>query len=338
MRDIKEEVERANSLAVERMVEAEPFLIEVKEARYAITQLKDGVLTHAGPPITWGRVSGPLKGALIGAVLLEGWASEPREAERLLAKGEVELKPNNELGAVGPMAGVISPSMRVFVVKDAKSGRVAYSNINEGLGRTLRYGVYSDDVIERLRYLNGEFADALANALSVIHREKFGINLKNIMAQALHMGDELHNRLFAATSLFFREITPYIIEANDKTVASKALRFIDSNNHFFLNLAMAACKCMADAARNIEYSTVVVCIARNGTDVGLQVSGTGDAWFTAPAPTPRGLYFPGFSASDASPDIGDSTITETVGLGGCAMAASPAIVRFVGGSASSAIE
>jgi hypothetical protein len=61
------------------------------------------------------------------------------------------------------------------------------------------------------------------------------------------------------------------------------------------------------------------------------VSGTGERWFTGPAGVVDGLYLPGYGPADANLDIGDSTITETIGLGGFAMAAAPAIVEFVGG-------
>jgi hypothetical protein len=205
------------------------------------------------------------------------------------------------------------------------------------LGRVLRYGAYSPDVLARLRYLNGEFAEVIGAALRDAVKDKEGIDLRNIIAQALHMGDECHNRNVAATSLFLREIAPYVVREVGRE-GEQVLRTIDSNNHFFVNLAMAACKLMADAASDVKYSTIVTTISRNGTEVGIRVSGLGNEWFTAPAPVPRGLYFPGFSERDANPDIGDSTITETAGIGGAAMAASPAIVRFVGGTVMDAIE
>ena len=68
---------------------------------------------------------------------------------------------------------------------------------------------------------------------------------------------------------------------------------------------------------------VVTAMARNGTDFGIQVSGTGDRWFTGPANTPEGLYLGAYGPDDANPDIGDSAITETAGIGGFAMAAAP---------------
>lgn len=337
MESLKETVEKANQQAFERMVEARPVLVDVVEARKAISFLRqDYRLTHAGPPISWERTSGPLRGAIIGAVLFEGWADTEEKAVELLERGEVLLEPNHHNSAVGPMAGVISPSMKVFVLRDG--GSRSYSNINEGLGRVLRYGAYSKDVLDRLKYLNGQFAVVLADAIHEAVNDKGGIDLRNIIAQAVHMGDECHNRNVAATSLFFREISPYVLKVADKNEARTVLSTIDANNHFFLNLAMASCKLMADKAHNIPYSTIVTAISRNGTDLGIRVSGLGDEWFVSPAPVPKGLYFPGFTEADSNPDIGDSTITETAGLGAAAMAASPAIVRFVGGDVKQAVE
>jgi hypothetical protein len=337
MEELRETVERANNETLERMVEARPVLVGVEEARNAIPFLrKDLHLTHAGPPIDWERASGPLRGAIIGAALYEGWASSVEEAVRLAERGEIALSPNHHYSSVGPMAGVISPSMKVFVVRDGDFH--SYTNLNEGLGRVLRYGAYSTDVLERLRFLNDVVGSSLAIALEECFREKNGIDLRNLIAQAIHMGDECHNRNVAATSLFYREVSPYIVKGCDRENAVRVLSFIDSNNHFFVNLAMAACKLMADKAHGIEYSTIVTAISRNGTEVGIRVGGLGAEWFTAQAPIPKGLYFPGFSESDANPDIGDSTITETAGIGSAAIAASPAIVRFVGGDVKNALE
>ncbi|MCS6783767.1 MAG: DUF1116 domain-containing protein [Candidatus Caldarchaeum sp.] len=337
MESLKETIEKANQKAFESMVETRPVLVDVVEARKAITFLsQDYRLTHAGPPIKWERASGPLRGAIIGAALFEGWAETEEKAEKLAERGEIVLEPNHHHRAVGPMAGVISPSMKLFVLSDGDSK--SFSNINEGLGKVLRFGAYSKEVLERLKYLNTSFADVLAAAVRESVKDKGGIDLRNIIAQAIHMGDECHNRNVAATSLLFREIAPYVLKAADTSTARTVLATIDANNHFFLNLAMASCKLMADKAHNIKYSTIVTAISRNGTDLGIRVSGLGDEWFTTQAPVPKGLYFPGYSEADSNPDIGDSTITETAGLGGAAIAASPAIVKFVGGDVKQALE
>ncbi|OPG13242.1 DUF1116 domain-containing protein [Microbispora sp. GKU 823] len=324
--------ESANATAVGRMLSARPMLTGVRPAR-EVLGLKAGEFFHAGPPITWERASGPMRGALVGAMLFEGLAATPEEAEDRLASGAgITLDSCHHHRTVGPMAGVVSPSMWMLEVADAEHGGTAYCSLNEGLGKVLRYGAYGPEVIERLRWMGEVLGPALAAAL-----ERCGpLDLRTLIAQALQMGDELHNRNRAATSLLVREIAPAVVEAAPDH-AAEVLRFINGNDHFFLNAGMAAAKVSADAARGVPGSSLVVAMARNGTDFGIQVSGLGDRWFTGPAGVPDGLYLGGYGPDDANPDIGDSTITETAGLGGFAMAAAPAIVRFVGGEVSDAV-
>ncbi|MGI5156140.1 DUF1116 domain-containing protein [Microbispora sp. CA-102843] len=324
--------ESANATAVGRMLSARPMLTGVRPAR-AVLGLEAGEFFHAGPPITWERASGPMRGALVGAMLFEGLAATPEEAEDRLASGAgITLDSCHHHRTVGPMAGVVSPSMWMLEVADAEHGGTAYCSLNEGLGKVLRYGAYGPEVIERLRWMGEVLGPALAAAL-----ERCGpLDLRTLIAQALQMGDELHNRNRAATSLLVREIAPAVVEAAPDR-AAEVLRFINGNDHFFLNAGMAAAKVSADAARGVPGSSLVVAMARNGTDFGIQVSGLGDRWFTGPAGVPDGLYLGGYGPDDANPDIGDSTITETAGLGGFAMAAAPAIVRFVGGEVSDAV-
>ncbi len=331
-----DDIEKANREAIERVLNSEPILIRVElEAYKVIPGMDERTLLHAGPPITWERMSGPLRGAIIGAIIYEGWASTPEEAEKLAKSGEIKFSPNHEHQAVGPMAGVISPHMPVFIVKNKTYGNIAYTNMNEGLGKVLRYGAYDEEVIRRLKWMKEVLAPTLRDALKA---SKEGINLREIISQALHMGDECHNRNFAGTARILIEFTKLMIDAGiEKQTMRKVVDFIDSNKHFFLNLSMAASKATMDAAHNIKYSTLVTVMTRNGTDFGIRVSGLGDKWFTAPAPVPKGLFFPGYSQKDANPDIGDSSITETAGLGGFAMAAAPAIVQFVGGTVEDAI-
>ncbi|WP_327046701.1 DUF1116 domain-containing protein [Microbispora sp. NBC_01189] len=324
--------ERANATAVERMLSARPMLTGVRPAREALG-LEAGTFFHAGPPITWERASGPMRGALIGAMLFEGLAATPEEAAERLASGAgITLDSCHHHRTVGPMAGVVSPSMWMLEVADAEHGGTAYCSLNEGLGKVLRYGAYGPEVAGRLRWMGEVLGPVLAAAL-----ERCGpLDLRTLVAQALQMGDELHNRNRAATSLLLREIAPSVVEAAPGR-AAEVLRFVNGNDHFFLNAGMAAAKAAADAARGVPGSSLVVAMARNGTDFGIQVSGLGDRWFTGPAGVPDGLYLGGYGPDDANPDIGDSTITETVGLGGFAMAAAPAIVRFVGGEVADAV-
>jgi hypothetical protein len=327
-------IEQANQVTAKRILSSKPSLVGLGKALDLIPGMKKNLLLHAGPPIAWLRMCGPMRGAIIGALMYEGLAKNPDDAESLAASGEIEYAPCHEHQAVGPMAGIISASMPVFIIENEEFGNIAYATMNEGLGKVLRYGAYSEEVIQRLRWMEQTLYPVLARAI-----ERAGkIDLKAIIAQALHMGDEAHNRNRAATSLLYRTLAPHVVRTCPTSeTAARVLEFISGNDHFFLNLSMAAGKACLDAARNIEHSSIVVVMARNGTDFGVQLSGTGDQWFTGPAPVPDALFFPGFTKDDANPDIGDSAITETYGLGGFAIAASPAIVQFVGGQARDAL-
>jgi hypothetical protein len=327
------QIARANDEAVERIESAQPHLVGVGIARELLPGISDNTILHAGPPIEWQDMSGPLRGAVIGAAVYEGLATDHEDAERRAAAGEFEFGPCHERGAVGPMAGVVSPSMPMCVIENATHGNRAFCTFNEGLGKVLRYGANDDTVLTRLAWIRDVLARVFAGALGD------PIDLRAMTAQALQMGDEGHNRNRAGTSLLLRELMPALIELDEPSADVAAVaRFIAGNDHFFLNLTMPASKACADAARDIDRSSIVVAMARNGTEFGIRLSGTGDRWFTGPSGMIDGLYLPGFGPEDANPDIGDSTITETVGLGGFAMAAAPAIVRVVGGGAEDALE
>jgi hypothetical protein len=324
------DIDTANQTAVERMMSARPILRAVAPARDVIPGMKDNLFLHAGPPIEWARMSGPLRGAIIGAMLFEGLAADEAGAVSMAERGEVEFDSCHHHGAVGPMAGVTSASMKVYVVENLEHGNKSFSNLNEGYGKVLRYGAYSEEVLKRLRWMNDVLGSALADALA----QSNGIDLRALIAEALHMGDEGHNRNKAGSLLYLKLISPLIAKVvKDDAVESEVLQFLGDNALSVLNPVMAACKAMTDAAHGIEGSTIVTTMARNGTDFGIRVSGLGEReWFTAPAEIPVGLFFSGFTQDDANPDIGDSAITETAGIGGFAMATAPAIVTFVGGT------
>ncbi len=326
------DIESANRTAVERMISSRPMLTGVARAGDIVPGMRENLLLHAGPPIEWPRMSGPLRGAVIGALIFEGLASDEAGAVALVERGEIDFEPCHHHAAVGPMAGVISASMQVYVVEDATHGGRTFSNLNEGYGKVLRYGAFSGDVIAKLRWMNGTLAPFVSEALALCG----GIDLRALLAEALHMGDEGHNRNKAGSLLLLKQLAPSI--ASVAPDAEEILRFLGDTALSVLNPVMAACKAMADAAHGIEGSTIVSTMARNGTDFGIRVSGLGDRWFTAPAMVPDGLYFAGFSSADANPDIGDSTITETAGIGAFAMAAAPAIVTFIGGSPQDAVK
>ena len=326
-------IPEANKTAVDRMMAARPLLKGVATARDVIPGMREGLILHAGPPIEWERMSGPLRGAVIGALLFEGLAADESEAIALVEKGEIAFEPCHHHQTVGPMAGVTSASMAVYVVENVTHGNLAFSNLNEGYGKVLRYGAYAPEVLEKLRWMNDVMAPVLAEALST--RDE--LDLRALLSEALHMGDEGHNRNKAGSLLFLKLLASDVTRVAKPAVASEVLGFLGDNALSVLNPVMAACKAMADAAHGVEGSTIVTAMARNGTDFGIRVSGLGDDWFTAPAQVPDGLYFSGFSAADANADIGDSTITETAGIGGFAMAAAPAIVAFVSGTPKDAV-
>jgi hypothetical protein len=328
------DINQANAIAVNRLMESRPILKSVATAREVIPALRDNLLLHAGPPIEWARMSGPLRGAIVGALLFEGRANTEAEALGLAERGEVQFAPCHHYNAVGPMAGVISPSMKVYVLEDATHGTRTFSNLNEGYGKVLRYGAYSDDVLKRLRWMNDTLGPAIGEALA----QSSGIDLRALIAEALHMGDEGHNRNKAGSLLFLKQLAPLIAKVvKDGALESEVLQFIGDNALSALNPVMAACKAMTVAAHGVEGSTLVTAMARNGTDFGIRVSGLGDQWFTAPAEVPIGLWFTGYTSAEANPDIGDSAITETAGIGGFAMATAPAIVTFVGGTPQDAL-
>ncbi len=331
---VQERIEAANKKVMEIILNGQPTLLDIGVAEEVIPGMTKKTILHAGPPIKWEKMSGPLRGAVIGALIYEGLAVDEKEATELAASGEISYDPCHHHNTVGPMAGVVSASMPVWILQNKKYGNYSYCTLNEGLGKVLRYGAYSDEVIKRLKWMENLLAPLLKQALK-LHGP---IDLKTMIAQALQMGDEGHNRNRAGTSLLIRELAPCIIRTKfSEKEKIEVLKFIDSNDHFFLNLTMPACKCTMDAAKNIEFSTIVTVMARNGTEFGIRVSGLGERWFTGPAGIVDGLLFPGYTAEDANPDIGDSVIAETVGIGGFAMAAAPAIVQFVGGTAKDAV-
>jgi len=329
------DIEIANAEAVGRIVQGRPALVGMGLARDVIPGFHDQLILHAGPPIGWERMCGPQRGAVMGALVYEGLAHDEQAAAKLAASGTIEFAPCHHYHTVGPMAGIVSPSMPVFIIKNEAYDNLAYATQNEGLGRVLRYGAYGSDVYERLHWMADVLYPTLQAAIESLPK---GIDLRALIAQALHMGDEGHNRNRAGTSLFLRAITPAIISTcADGERAAEAFAFIEKNDHFFLNLSMAAGKAMLEPAEGIAGATILTVMARNGTDFGIRMAGEPQRWFTAPAGQVEGLYLPGYTADDANPDIGDSTVTETAGYGGFAMAAAPAIARFVGGTADDAM-
>ncbi len=320
-------IKEANAEGLNRINQAMPLLVDIKYAKDVLPNMKKNMIGHAGPLLDWSEMCGPLKGAITGAIRYEGLAETDEEAIQMVLDGKIEFVSNHSMGAVGPMTGMITYSMPLFEVLNETYGNYAYCAINEGLGKVMRFGANDDSVIEKLKWLETDFAPALKDALAV----SGPINLKLMLSQALAMGDEMHQRNIAASSLFARKIIPYLVKVVDeKEKMIKISEFVTGNDQFFLNLAMASGKATMDPVKNIEGCTIVTAMSRNGTNFGIKVSGLGEEWFQAPVNMPKGLYFPGFSEKDANPDIGDSTIIETFGLGGMTMGAAPAVVKFVG--------
>lgn len=320
-------IQAANEEALKRINEGMPVLVDIKFAHEVLPGMRKNVIGHSGPPITWEDMCGPMKGAIVGVIKYEGLAENEEEAVKLVEDGGVEFVSNHSMGAVGPMTGMISYSMPLYEVKNETFGNYAYSTFNEGLGKVMRFGANNEEVLERLRFMETSLAPALKKALT----HTGPLNVRVLMSEALAMGDEMHQRNIAASLLFGKTVLPAISRVvEDVEERFRITSFITDNKQFFLNLCMAAGKAMMDPVKNIEGSTVVTAMSRNGTNFGIKVSGLGDEWFEAPVNMPKGLYFPGYSESDANPDMGDSTIVETIGLGGFTMGAAPAVVRFVG--------
>ena len=329
-----ERIEAANHEAFARYLAANPVLVGVGVAREDLPDMDGKIILHAGAPVDWNDMCGPMRGAILGAVIYEGWAENLVDAEKMAVDGEIRFDPCHHHNAVGPMAGIISPSMPVWIVNNTEHGNQGFTTLNEGLGKVLRFGANSPEVIERLKWMEKSLAPTLNSAI-----QKTGpIELKPLIGQALHMGDEVHNRNAAGSSLLIKKL---VVGALDSDAVQNEIKqmvsFIAGNDHFFLNLSMPSCKVMLDAAHGVPNSSMVTAMARNGVKFGIRVSGLSDQWFTTPAPVVDGLYFPGYSIDDAAADLGDSAITETAGLGGFAMAASPAITQFVGGSPADAL-
>lgn len=322
-------INEANEAVIDKIVGSSPFLVDVVPAKEKIKELNDGkVILHAGPPIKWDEMTGPMQGSCIGAALYEGWADTDVEAEKMLAAGEVTFIPCHHVNAVGPMGGITSANMPVLVVENRSEGNEAYCIMNEGIGKVLRFGANSQEVIDRLKWMQNVLGPTLSKALKLTED---GMNLNVMIAKAITMGDEFHQRNIAASLIFLKEISPYVVQVDmDENDRKDVIQFLADTDQFFLNIMMATSKAVMDGARKIEEGTVVTAMCRNGKDFGIRISGMGDQWFTAPVNTPQGLFFTGYSQDDANPDIGDSAITETIGVGGMAMIAAPGVTRFVG--------
>ncbi|WP_077612323.1 DUF1116 domain-containing protein [Clostridium sp. Marseille-P2415] len=322
------DIDEANRAVITKVVASQPVIKDNVRAKEVIPELNEGkVILHAGPPIAYSDMPDPMQGSCVGAVLFEEWADTEEEARKLLESGEVKFIPCHSVRAVGPMGGITSPNMAVFVVENTTDGNEAYCTMNEGIGKVLRFGAYSGEVVSRLRWMR----DVLGPVLGTAIREIGGINVNPLIAKAIAMGDEFHQRNIAASLAFLKEVAPAITKMKmDEKDRYDVIKFLSDTDQFFLNIMMATGKSVMDAARTLTDGTIVTAMCRNGVEFGIRIAGMGDEWFTGPVNTPQGLYFTGYDSEDACPDMGDSAITETFGVGGMAMIAAPAVTRFVG--------
>ncbi|MDU5509877.1 acyl-CoA synthetase FdrA [Enterococcus gilvus] len=325
-----DKIEKENQQVMDKIKNAQPFLTDVVPAKNVIPELNDAqkTLLHAGPPITWEAMTGPMKGSVVGAAIFEGWAESEKEVLALVEAGEIRFIPCHHVHAVGPMGGITSANMPVFVVENRLDGSKGYCTMNEGIGKVLRFGAFSQEVVNRLNWMKDVLGPTLSGALE---QSENGLNLSVLIARSITMGDEFHQRNFAASLNFLREVAPLIVclEMDEKD-KQEVMKFLADTDQFFLNIMMAAGKAIVDCARKEAKGTIVTTLTRNGVDFGVRIAETQDQWFTAPVNLPKGLYFTGFSEEDGNPDMGDSAITETVGVGGMAMVAAPGVTRFVG--------
>ena len=321
-------IDEANRSVIAKVVASQPVIKDVVPAKSVIKELNEGkVILHAGPPIQYENMPDPVQGSCVGAALFEGWAQTEEEARKILGSGEVTFIPCHHVNAVGPMGGITSANMPVFVVENLTDGNEAYCTMNEGIGKVLRFGAYSQEVVDRLLWMKNILGPTLGKAIRTLG----GLNVNPLVAKAIAMGDEFHQRNIAASLAFLKEISPVITKMEmDEKDRYDVIKFLADTDQFFLNIMMATGKAVMDGARKITDGTVVTAMCRNGVDFGIRISGMGDEWFTAPVNTPQGLYFTGYDGEDACPDMGDSAITETLGVGGMAMIAAPAVTRFVG--------
>ena len=330
----KRETDLANEKALGKITASRVFWCDIRRASEVIPELGDGLLLHGGPPLQWSNMCGSMRGAIYGAIVYEGWAPDLQVAESFVNSGNISFDSAHEHSALGPMAGIISPSMPVMVLENETFGNRAYITLNEGLGKTLRFGANDSSVIKRLKWMEQTLAPVLKEALSL----SGPIDITNMIERAVQRGDECHNRNKAATSLLIRKLAPWLVKTSfSKEDIAEVLFFLDSNDHFFLNLSMGTSKATLDTIYSIEGSTLVSCIATNGCEFGIKVSGLGNRWFIEPVVSGQGNYFEGYGPEDADPIIGDSFISEAAGIGGVAMAGAPGIIRFVGGTVDEAI-
>ncbi|MEP6816549.1 MAG: DUF1116 domain-containing protein [Marmoricola sp.] len=328
-------IDAANEEVVRRLDRGAPKVVGVRPAGEVVPVLAERrVILHCGPSIEAERLSDPLRRSIRSAIRAEGWAGSNEEAERLLAEGEVELAPANTHGVVVPMATAMGPRTPVWVVELAEVGITTYAPIGQGSGDVAWFGKDTQGAVDRLVLLREAVGPVLDEAL-----QRYGpVDVMSFAAQALAMGDDVHVRTQAATNLLLRSLLPSLVLGAHPRRGEVA-EFLSGNHLLFLSLAMASARALTTWAAQVEGSSVVIGMSRNGTDFAAWLGDDGTATQLVPAPmVGRALYQPGRSEADAAPDIGDSAVLELVGLGGAAAAGSPAVAQMVGGTMAHAVE
>ncbi len=333
------ECEKANQEAITRIQKSLVHLVRIGQARYEIKELKDSgnhkALLHAGPPVAYRDMCSAMKNAIFGAIIYEGWAKNLHQAEVLANSGEIEYYSCNELGVVGPMSGVVSPSMPLYVFQNMTYGNYSRVTFNEGLGKTLSFGANDDSVIIRLKWIEKKLAPIMAATILLMG----SVDVTTILARGIQMGDEAHNRNTVCTGFFIRELAPNMVRTNfAKEDIADVLAFLNGNDQTFLNISMGISKAIMDTIIGVSNCSLVSCLCSNGYEFGLRVAGCGTKWFTAPSPMAMGHYFEGRSEKDASPVIGDSYILEATGLGTFALGCAFKVGQFIGITAKEALE
>ncbi len=330
---IGSDIDQANEEAVERILAADAVLVDIKPAGKAISGFKSNLITHAGPPIEWSRMCFTQRFAVMNLAVYEGLADTPEQAASLIEREEILIADNHRYGNVSGMCGVTSASLPVFIVESKPFGGVAYDCQQTSM---TAFGNKYETGQREIAFVQ----DVLAPVMRAVDKKAGGIDLKELLAKGLQMGDELHGTFEACRGVLMNWILPHVVDTDfPKEVLKQVGRYFMSNEGRWYcgNLMLGACKAMMDRARDIKFSTIVTAMTRNGVEFGIQVSGLGKQWFTGPAGKIRGFTFPGFAESDSTLDIGDSAISETRGFGATALAASPVHAKLIGESFQDAV-
>ena len=321
-----ERIDAANAEVLRRLDQGVPLLTGLTTVAAAAPDLPERTLLHCGPPIAYADAPDPLRRSMRAAAVAEGWASGLAHADGLLARGDIGLSPANTHRVVVPMATALGAGAPVYVLQNQAGGTEAYAPISQGPGEVAWFGCASGASIARLVFLR----DVAAPVIREILDRAGPLDVLALAAQAVTMGDDVHVRTQAATNLLIREWLPHLTGVGGPDGVAFA-RFMAGNHLFFLTLAMAAARSLTEWAAQVQDSSIVTTMTRNGTTFGIALAGS-DRWFLDEAPeVGHALYYPGQGPETSARDIGDSAVLELSGLGAAAAAGSPAVAQLLGG-------